>query len=307
MNAKSLTDRALLPAILFAVCILTILAEANAQTGPGHAPLPPPETAPESRLTVSPSEFEHWLSATQGAEESAEAKAPRAEEPALVTAPPTAPPPRLVAPPPPPTLAPTPGLSREAPADGPNASAPATPAPAPTLTPTQKLDEQPAPADRPAAPPPEPQQKSVPEPPAEQQVTTLPPDAPTAPAPAPPGEPLVASDVVTILYEEGAMEVPDAAKPELDRVAAWMRQNPSARMQIVGYAKGKTAAMASDAKRTSLYRTLAVRKYLVESGLLSTRMNLCAMGARTKEPPEDRVQLFMETGSGARQCEEFVE
>lgn len=88
------------------------------------------------------------------------------------------------------------------------------------------------------------------------------------------------------------MELPEAAIPELDRMAAWLRQNPSVRVQIVGYAS-EVAKADNPARRTSLYRTLAVRKYLVENGVLSTRMHVRALGAETDELPRDRVEILL--------------
>ena len=88
------------------------------------------------------------------------------------------------------------------------------------------------------------------------------------------------------------MELPEAAKPDLDKIAAWLRQNPSVRVQIVGYAS-ESADAANPARRTSLYRTLAVRKYLVDSGVLNPRMDVRAMGSRTEELPRDRVEISL--------------
>ena len=50
-------------------------------------------------------------------------------------------------------------------------------------------------------------------------------------------------------------------------------------------------ASGSDARRRSLFRTLAVRTYLVENGVLSTRMDVRALGDRTEEEPKDRVEV----------------
>jgi len=88
------------------------------------------------------------------------------------------------------------------------------------------------------------------------------------------------------------MEVPEAAKPDLDEMAAWLRENPSVRIQIVGYAS-ESATAGSPARRTSLFRTLAVRKYLVDNGVLSTRMDVRALGDETEELPLDRVEISL--------------
>lgn len=88
------------------------------------------------------------------------------------------------------------------------------------------------------------------------------------------------------------MELPGSAKPDLDKMAAWLMQNPSVRVQITGYASEMTGGGAP-ARRTSLYRTLAVRKYLVENGVLSTRMDVRAQGDKTEELPRDRVEISL--------------
>ncbi len=88
------------------------------------------------------------------------------------------------------------------------------------------------------------------------------------------------------------MELPDEAKPALRTMAAWLRANPDLRVRITGYASEKAKA-GSEARRTSLYRTLAVRKYLVDNGVLSTRMDVFALGNKTDETPQDRVEVTL--------------
>lgn len=164
---------------------------------------------------------------------------------------PPPPPPTLVTPPPPPAIMPMPAL--------------------PTVTPTA-----------PTAP--------VPQPPAEPQIATLPPNSPVTIPPVPALESPARPNAVKILYPEGDMELPAAAKPDLEKLAAWLRQNPNVRVRIVGYASGSDKA-GNEARRTSLRRTLAVRKYLVDNGVLSTRMSVQALGAKTEELPRDRVEV----------------
>lgn len=247
MNAIHLSNRASLLAAFACICIL-LPATAGAQTAPANGPLPPPPTAPESRLTVTPAEFEQWLAGLTPADGTAIARDSDETPPSLVTAPP--PPPTLVTPPPPPSaIAPAP--------------APGTTPPAPVL-------------EAPAAP----------------RVATLPPESPDTTPPAPALEALARPDILKILYPEEVMELPEASKPELDEIAAWLRRNPSVQVQIVGYAS-EVAKAANTARRTSLYRTLAVRKYLVENGVLSTRLHVRAMGAETDELPRDRVEISL--------------
>ncbi len=275
-NRANVVNAKLLAAV-FCICILLPLAAASAQTAPADGPLPPPGMAPESRLTVTPAEFEQWLAGLPPPDGTAVAQDPDAMPPSLVTPPP--PPPTLVTPPPPPTLVappPLPPTITPTPATVPDT--PATTTPGPTPQPSQPtVTAPPAPAL---------------EVPAEPRVATLPPDSPDTTPPAPALEALARPDAVKILYPEGVMELPEAAKPELDKLAAWLRRNPSVRVQIVGYAS-ESASTGSPARRTSLYRTLAVRKYLVENGVLSIRMNVRALGDKTEELPLDRVEISL--------------
>lgn len=262
----------------------------------GAAPLPPPDQAPRSRLTVSPADIERWIAAIPATPEVA--VAPEDEPGSMVTPPPPAP--SLVAPPPPPppslvTPPPTPNLTAPAvkpPVDETAPPAPPTEVVAPT-PPTAPDTPAPVPTSPPAetgpatTPPPPP----VLTPPEEPQVATLPPDSPvTTPVPAPPVESIARPGDMRILYSAEATELPGKAKKDLDRMAAWLRANPSVRLQIVGYAS-ESSKTGSQARRRSLFRTIAVRTYLIENGVLSTRMDVRALGDRTEEEPKDRVEI----------------
>jgi outer membrane protein OmpA-like peptidoglycan-associated protein len=126
------------------------------------------------------------------------------------------------------------------------------------------------------------------EPPATPQTATLPPKLPDTTPSTP--ESAKRPDTVKVLYAAGAEELPEAAKADLENLASWLRQNPKARVQILSYASGPDSAGAQ-ARRTSLGRGLAVRDFLVENGVLSTRMHIRALGAKTEELPLDRVEV----------------
>jgi outer membrane protein OmpA-like peptidoglycan-associated protein len=59
---------------------------------------------------------------------------------------------------------------------------------------------------------------------------------------------------------------------------------------LLAYAKG-TADAASRARRLSLTRALAVRTYLMEQGVLPTRIDVRALGNKAEEDPRDRVDV----------------
>lgn len=285
---------------LLAALLMLTATPAAAQDDVQQGPAAAPDRAPVSRLTVTPSEFERWLAGRP--EEPDLAVPPDDRAPGLVAPPP--PPPSLVTPPPPPALTPPPAsASPKAPVALPRThpdtpagatGSPPTAAPAPTtpLPPTTPPSAAP-PEVQAATPepgsvsPPAPPVLAPPEPP---QVATLPPDSrDTTPVPAPP-EPLARPEEIRILYAVEATDLPKEARADLDRMAAWLRANPEVRVQIVGYASEPTRT-GSQARRRSLFRTLAVRTYLIENGVLSTRMDVRAMGDRTEEEPKDRVEV----------------
>ncbi len=250
---------------------------APAQEPGADTPLPPPASAPASRLTITPSEFERWRAGTAGRPDIA--AVPQEASPGLVAAPP---PPLLVAPPPPPSLVVPPPPLRLAPPPAPTVPE------APVVQPSRPRSGAPAAGPEPGlvSPPPAP----VLTPPADPQVATLPPDSrDTTPPPTPPTT-LPRPAEIRILYAADATDLPEAAHADLDGLAAWLKANPEVRVQIVGYAS-ETAPSGSEARRRSLFRTLAVRTYLIENGVLSTRMDVRALGPRTEEEPKDRVEV----------------
>jgi outer membrane protein OmpA-like peptidoglycan-associated protein len=107
------------------------------------------------------------------------------------------------------------------------------------------------------------------------------PAAPKAPPPPP----------TRLLFATGAVDLPDGDKPKLDAVAEWLDTNQQARIEVVAYAAG-SAEQANDARRTSLTRALAVRKYLADHGVATTRMEVRALGNHSAEgDPPDRVDV----------------
>jgi len=86
--------------------------------------------------------------------------------------------------------------------------------------------------------------------------------------------------------------LPPDAKASLDKAVAELKRDESARLQIVAYATGGDDA-GSQARRLSLSRALAVRSYLIDQGIRSTRMDVRALGNRSPDGPADRVDVVM--------------
>jgi outer membrane protein OmpA-like peptidoglycan-associated protein len=92
------------------------------------------------------------------------------------------------------------------------------------------------------------------------------------------------------MFAADSSQLPSDAKPRLDAVIHSMTGNARLRAQIIAYAAG-TADSASQARRLSLSRALAVRAYLIEKGVASTRLDVRALGHQTDGGSPDRVDI----------------
>jgi outer membrane protein OmpA-like peptidoglycan-associated protein len=155
------------------------------------------------------------------------------------------------------------------------APAPARPAPAATPAPSSTASAVAAaePRPSPAAPPPRQQTAAV------------------APVPQPPisaGE----TQALRIGFTGENATLPEPSKGEIKGVVETMTKNPAMRVQVKAYASGNAEA-ASKARRISLSRALAVRAYLIEQGIGSTRIDVRALGNNAEGGPGDRVDLVL--------------
>lgn len=166
----------------------------------------------------------------------------------------------------------------------PKAEVPALPPTAltPPPLPVAKVEPKPEPAPPPVAVP-APQQVAVPAP---QQVAALPPQ----PAPVAGG---FKGDTLTIPFTGESARVPDQALADLDRLAKRMQKDEGLALQLLAYADGDDAN-ASKARRLSLSRALEVRKYLMDQGLRSTRIEVRALGNKLEGAGSpDRVDAVL--------------
>ena len=83
------------------------------------------------------------------------------------------------------------------------------------------------------------------------------------------------------------------AKRDLDAVATRAGRDESLRLQLVAYASG-AGESANSARRLSLSRALAVRSYLIDKGVRSTRIDVRALGNRLEGGGDpDRVDVIV--------------
>ena len=204
------------------------------------------------------------------------------------------------APPPPSIMAPTPAapapavVPLPAPAPVPAASAPpsvasppAPPAAAapPVAAPPIAVPSIPAQAPRAAAgsatPPP------VPAPAPAQSPAAAPAPAPQIQASLPNRSDAGAASA-RLGFANDSAELPAEARAQLRGVIDQLRRGQDARLRIEGFASGEDA---NRARRLSLSRALAVRAFLMDEGLSSTRMDVYARGSQAEGGPSDRVDL----------------
>lgn len=214
--------------------------------------------------------------------------------PAVAKAPPPAPtPPPAVAKAPPPAPAPQPGAT------------PAPPPPPPAVVPAPTTTKPPEPE-----PPRQVATAPVPPPPAKAPVPPPPPTAEPAKAPPPPASPpetkpaprrqvatLEPGDLAEVeghkglrlLYEAGSAQLPAAGEVRLKALAELLTETDD-RIQLKAYGGGDAT---SAARRLSLSRALAVRSYLIEQGVRSTRIDVRALGIAKDGGPADRVDVLL--------------
>lgn len=274
---------------------LTVTPPARAQT-PAAAPQMATAEEPRSRLLVPPPPRE----APQQAEAPQEPDVmtatpvePVREETIVEVRPPSAPveepqaapevtvEPKPAPEPEPQAAAVTPSAPEPAPAPVEPAAAPPAPPVPPSLTQELQATIEPPPAPKPPAkaeaPPPPPSKVLAPGKAPETQTAALPP-------------PTTGLEEVRVLFKEGSAELSNTAKRELDAFAKLLKQDTSSRIQLLAYAKATDSA--SRARRLSLSRALAVRAYLIDKGVRSTRMDVRALGHNVKAGPADRVDIL---------------
>ncbi len=101
-----------------------------------------------------------------------------------------------------------------------------------------------------------------------------------------------APNMVRLGFKGGQAKLPAPAVKQLDAIVARLTKKISLRLQLLAYADGATTS-GSQARRLSLSRALAVRSYLIEKGIRSTRIDVRALGNQVKGSPADRVDVII--------------
>jgi outer membrane protein OmpA-like peptidoglycan-associated protein len=138
--------------------------------------------------------------------------------------------------------------------------------------------------DAPASPQVEKPAESGGDAPGAAQIASLPPSTPP--------EVLEDGQLYRIPFGTVSSDISDDGKKYLDELAQRLKKDSALRIQLLGYA-GSTQDSASKARRTSLFRALSVRTYLMKQGIRSTRMDVRALGNMAEGGVPDRVDAVI--------------
>lgn len=170
-------------------------------------------------------------------------------------------------------------------------TAPVPPPPKPKIVARQA---KPAPTKVAKAPKPQ-------KPPAPPKITASAPKPPKANPPAAPkppttiaSAPATIGDALSVAFPSGQSELSSTETGTLNGVIKELNADQNKRVQLMAYAAAPDGN-SSKARRLSLSRALSVRSYLMSKGIRSTRMDVRALGDRSKTGPADRVDVIVVT------------
>jgi outer membrane protein OmpA-like peptidoglycan-associated protein len=109
---------------------------------------------------------------------------------------------------------------------------------------------------------------------------------------APAAAPTQPGETMAIIFAADEAKLPPAARAPLATVAAALGRDETLRLQLRAYAGGSDDS-ASHARRLSLSRALSVRSELIEQGVRSTRIDVRALGNKSKTGSSDRVDVIL--------------
>lgn len=93
-----------------------------------------------------------------------------------------------------------------------------------------------------------------------------------------------------IVFDGAADDLPQSATADLDAIAEKMLADQDMKVQVLAYSSG-TPDAESQARRKALARGLEVRKYLIQKGVRSNRIDVRALGSKSEGSPADRVDI----------------
>jgi len=101
----------------------------------------------------------------------------------------------------------------------------------------------------------------------------------------------VKGETTTLDFDAGASDLSAGNSQSLRSLGEAMSSNPALRVQLLAYASDPEKN-ASRSRRLSLARALAVRTYLIDAGIDSTRIEVRALGDQNDGGAPDRVDAI---------------
>jgi outer membrane protein OmpA-like peptidoglycan-associated protein len=96
---------------------------------------------------------------------------------------------------------------------------------------------------------------------------------------------------VRVLFPTDEAKLDDAAESELRSLAGYLSRHEAQRVVLRAHAAASSQG-SSHARRVSLTRALAVRTFLVDSGVSADRIFLRPLGSEMTDGPPDRVDIL---------------
>ena len=93
-----------------------------------------------------------------------------------------------------------------------------------------------------------------------------------------------------VLFGSNEAALSGQAKSALEGIAQNMLEDESSEVQLFAYA-GQSGIDATQARRLSLSRAMAVRAFLIGKGVRPARMQVRALGNKTTNGSPDRVDV----------------
>lgn len=124
---------------------------------------------------------------------------------------------------------------------------------------------------------------------------------PTASAVAPPPQTAVLTPTregfgvgrsYRLAFASGLSKLDGASTALLDEIAGGAKTDRSIRLKLLAYADA-AGQTASQSRRLSLARALAVRAYLIDEGVRSVQFEVHANGKKLEGGPPDRVDVIV--------------
>ncbi len=101
-----------------------------------------------------------------------------------------------------------------------------------------------------------------------------------------------AGETLQLLFQPGEEALSDSDRSALSALADDLASDENQRIQLRAYASAQDGT-SSMARRLALSRALEVRKFLIDNGVRSTRIDVRALGDNAESGPLDRIDIVL--------------